>query len=328
MSSEEILSQEEIDALLDKADSVAKKKIRDGLTDEVSSYDIFNPPAMKTSGLPDVEPLVDRLIERLPPSLEPPLSKICSVVSGPQPELMEYSEFRQTIESPTAMLSIALRHAQEGLLVTVCRNGAQSMVGALFGGSGKPTNRDYLSRTENRIAQKFLEKVMTVLGRSESAGTDGRFDFQTNPVALPGPSDETTLAVLRLNLAIGDGGGELCLAAAPEVFSDLLGKPADPGTSDESWKEQIAYATTEARVTLSARAAEVSLGIGDLLRVAPGDFIPVDIDQNVVLCANGQPLLRGLLGVSGSMNAVHILGPVAKPSNDIPRLEQRANPHE
>ncbi len=324
MSEEEILSQEEIDALLDKADSVAKKKIRDGLTDEVVSYDIFNPPPVKATALPELDPLLDRLQERLPGSLESPLPKIFTLADGPAPELMNYSEFRQTIESPTAMLCSEFRSPAEGLMASLCRPGSQSLVSALFGGSGKPSERETLSMTESRVARKSLEAVMSILGR---AG-DAKFDFQTNPIALSGPPEETLMAVVRLNFAVGDGGGELCLAATPEVFSALLGKPANNKSEDTdgNWHQKIAEATTDAKITLSAKAAEVSLGIGDLLRIAPGDFIPVEINQNVVLCANGQPLLRGLLGVSGAMNAVHILGPVNGSGAIQPRLEHKGQP--
>ncbi|MFK7955638.1 MAG: FliM/FliN family flagellar motor switch protein [Lysobacterales bacterium] len=323
MSTEEILSQEEIDALLDKADSVAKKKIRDDLADEVESYDIFNPPAVKTTALPDLEPFIDRLAERLPGMLDAPLPKIFSLTPGPQPELMSYAEYRQTIESPTAMLSNEFRQPLEGLLVTVCRPGAQCLVSALFGGSGTATNRDYLSMSEARIARNMLEHAMSLMGRQNADGETQPMDFQTNPIALSGPPEETLLGIVRLNFAVGDGGGELTIAASPDTFSALMGKPTDADSCDENWHQGIADATSNAKITLNAKAAEVSLGIGDLLRIAPGDFIPVDIDQNVVLCANDQPLLRGLLGVSGAMNAVHILGPVAGSPLPQPRLEQK-----
>ncbi len=323
MSTEEILSQEEIDALLDKADSVAKKKIRDDLADEVESYDLFNPPAAKSVALPDLEPLIDRLVERLPGMLDAPLPKIFSLTPGPQPELMTYGEYRQTIESPTAMLASEFRQPLEGILVTICRPGSQSLVSALFGGSGKATDRDYLSLSEARIARNFLQFVLALLGRDKNSKQEFNEEFFTNPIALSGPPEDAQMGVLRINFSVGDGGGELCIAASPDSFSILMGKPAEAQSGDENWHQGIAEATTNAEITLNAKAAEVALGIGDLLRISPGDFIPIDIDQNVTLCANDQPLLRGLLGVSGAMNAIHILGPVAGSSLPQNRLEQK-----
>ncbi|MEM9531418.1 MAG: FliM/FliN family flagellar motor switch protein [Pseudomonadota bacterium] len=310
MSTESILSQEEIDALLDKADSVAQKRVHDGLKDEVSSYDIFNPPVPKASALPNVEPLMDRLTERLAGCFEGPLAKLFTLADSPDPELIPFAEFRQTLESPTAMLTADFSKSERGLLCTLNQPAIQCMVGALFGGLARPTGSEWLSQTEAKVAESALKRVLNLLGRSPQ---DASFDFQLNPAALLGPADDVSLVVLRVNFALGEGGGELVIASSPEVMTELNGRPAVPTQSNAEWHEQLTGITTRATVRVVARAAEFSLGIGDLLRIAPGDFIPVDIDRHVTLCANNHPLLRGVLGVSGAHNAIHILGPVNGP---------------
>jgi len=53
--------------------------------------------------------------------------------------------------------------------------------------------------------------------------------------------------------------------------------------------------------------AEAQISLGDLVRLVPGDVIPIEAPQQVTLLAGDVPLYRGKFGVSQGRNALKIL---------------------
>jgi flagellar motor switch protein FliM len=51
--------------------------------------------------------------------------------------------------------------------------------------------------------------------------------------------------------------------------------------------------------------AQISLG--ELVRLVPGDIIPIDAPEQVLLLAGDVPLYRGKFGVSQGRNALRII---------------------
>jgi flagellar motor switch protein FliM len=58
---------------------------------------------------------------------------------------------------------------------------------------------------------------------------------------------------------------------------------------------------------------EVEITIGDLVRLKPGDVIPIDPPGGVRLCVGDRPLFVGRFGLSRGRHSVKIAGPVRRP---------------
>lgn len=317
MSAKDVLSKDEIDALLDKADTIAANRTPPHLRDEVEPYDIFKPPQMRSANLPDVSALVDAVIEKLPFELDQPLPKLLKMRSGPDPELLPFEEFRQTLDTPCAMLGHALSKPQHAMLFALSAAALQSLVSVQFGGDGSASDAapGSLTGIQLRVAGKLLECAANLLTRENREAGVVR-DLNTNPANLLSPGDDESMLVIRMDLEIGAGGGELIIAGTSPAISQILGnRKKTPNKDSAQWQSQLFQRATDATLTVCGRAAEARMDIGELLRLAPGDFIPMDIDRSVTLCVDDLPLLRGLLGVSGAATAIHIVGPANDPEN-------------
>jgi flagellar motor switch protein FliM len=112
----------------------------------------------------------------------------------------------------------------------------------------------------------------------EFAAHSGRIDW-----ILP----ETLLAPVREMLA-SQGGGV-------------------PVRKHEIWAPALGTALQEAQLETRAILAQAQISLRELVRLTPGDIIPIDAPQHVTLLAGEVPLYSGRFGVSQGRNALKIL---------------------
>jgi flagellar motor switch protein FliM len=63
----------------------------------------------------------------------------------------------------------------------------------------------------------------------------------------------------------------------------------------------------EAVLETRAILAQAQISLRELVRLTPGDIIPIDPPQHVTLLAGEVPLYRGRFGISQGRNALKIL---------------------
>ena len=83
------------------------------------------------------------------------------------------------------------------------------------------------------------------------------------------------------------------------------GKP--PVRAHEPWAPVLSTALQDAELETRAILAQAKISLRELVRLAPGDIIPIDTPQHVTLLAGEVPLYRGRFGVSQGRNALKIL---------------------
>jgi flagellar motor switch protein FliM len=123
-----------------------------------------------------------------------------------------------------------------------------------------------------------LESVVVARFTVEFAARSGRIDWLL-PDALLGP--------IRDALA-GDGGNA-------------------PVRKQEAWAPALTGALKDAQLDTRAVLAQAKISLRELVRLAPGDIIPIDAPQHVTLLAGDVPLYRGRFGISQGHNALKIL---------------------
>jgi len=98
---------------------------------------------------------------------------------------------------------------------------------------------------------------------------------------------ETLLAPIRESLA-SDGGSA-------------------PVRKQEVWAPALASALMDSELETRAILAQAQISLRELVRLAPGDIIPIEPPQQVTLLAGDVPLYRGRFGVSEGRNSLKIL---------------------
>jgi flagellar motor switch protein FliM len=134
---------------------------------------------------------------------------------------------------------------------------------------------------------------------------------ETNPrlVSFGEPAD--ALVVVRFSIQLGTRTGhvnwllpETLIAPVREMLSSENGRPA--ARAQVSWAPVIGAALQDAAIEARVILAQAKVSLGELVRLVPGDIIPIDPPQQATLLAGDIPLYRGRFGVSQGRNALKI----------------------
>jgi flagellar motor switch protein FliM len=75
----------------------------------------------------------------------------------------------------------------------------------------------------------------------------------------------------------------------------------------DAWAPLLTTALQDAELDTRAILAQAQISLRELVRLSPGDIIPIEAPQQVTLFAGDVPLYRGRFGVSQGHNALKIL---------------------
>ena len=75
----------------------------------------------------------------------------------------------------------------------------------------------------------------------------------------------------------------------------------------DAWAPVLTTALQDAELDTRAILAEAQISLRELVRLSPGDIIPIEAPQHATLLAGDVPLYRGRFGVSQGRNAIKIL---------------------
>ena len=80
-----------------------------------------------------------------------------------------------------------------------------------------------------------------------------------------------------------------------------------PARKQDPWGPALGVGLQDAELELRAVLAQAKISLGELVRLTPGDIIPIEPPQDVVLLAGDVALHRGRFGVSQGHNALKII---------------------
>jgi flagellar motor switch protein FliM len=135
---------------------------------------------------------------------------------------------------------------------------------------------------------------------------------ETNPrfAQLGEPRD--MLIVAKFTVTCGEHAGQIewllpeaLLAPVREALAADGGKPAV--RPQAAWAPVLTAALQRADIEARAVLGEAQISLGELVRLSPGDIVPIASPEQVVLLAGDVPLYSGKFGVSQGRNALKIL---------------------
>jgi flagellar motor switch protein FliM len=192
-----------------------------------------------------------------------------------------------------------------------------TLLDGFFGGSGRA-----LADAQAAIApaaQRFLALLLRSISADLTAAwapvTPVELELvkqETNPrlVQLGAPNE--SVLVLKFTVEFGARSGridwllpESLLAPVREALAADGGQTAV--RKQEAWAPALTSALQEAEVDTRAVLAQAQISLRELVRLSPGDIIPIEAPQQATLFAGEVPLYRGRFGVSQGRNALKIL---------------------
>jgi len=333
MAASDLLSQDEIDALLHGVDSgdvdTDDGDVGDG--SGVKPYDLTTQDRIVRGRLPTLEMINERFARQFRTSLFNMLRRSADIsVSGVH--MLKFSEFVHSLFVPTSLNMIRIHPLRGKGLCVIDPKLVFNVVDNFFGGSGrfhtKVEGREF-PPTELRVVQLLLKKAFADLEGAWRPVLNVNFEYlssEVNPQFANIVSPSEVVVVSTFHIDLEHGGGELHLAlpySMIEPIRELLdaGVQSDRGERDEHWEQAMREEVMEADVELHSILAEVRLSVQDLSRLKAGDLIPLDMPDTVQVLAADIPVFHGRLGVSDGNYAVKISEWVdSRPRKDLLEL--------
>ncbi len=321
MSAADLLSQDEIDALLHGVDDgEVETESEELITDEVQSFDFTSQERIVRGRMPTLEMVNERFARYFRVSLFNFIRRSAEIsVSGIQ--IQKFSEYVQSLFVPTNLNVIRFAPLRGRALIVMEPRLVFTAVDNFFGGGGqfynKVEGREF-TPTEMRIIRLIIEMIFKDLAEAWRPVIEIEFEYlnsEVNPQFANIVSPSEIVVVSTIHVELDGGGGDINIAmpySMIEPIRDLLdaGISSDRGDVDDRWQDSLQNEIMRTEVTLNSLLFEKRMKISDVMAFKAGDVIPVDIPDEVILSAEGVPISIGKVGLSDGNYAIKISGKV------------------
>lgn len=341
MSSNDLLSQDEIDALLHGVDSGEVDTEPPPAPGEARTYDFASQDRIIRGRMPTLEMVNERFVRLWRIGLFN-LIRRSADISVRGIELVKFSEYLHSLYVPTNLNLIRFKPLRGTGLVVFEPKLVFSVVDNFFGGDGRyPTRiegREFTA-TEMRVIQLMLTQTFADLTEAWAPVLKVECEYlnsEINPHFANIVTPREYVVVSRFHVELDGGGGDIHVTlpySMLEPIRELLdaGIQSDRVDHDESWNISMREQLLASEVTVSSVLARRSIDLRQLTRLKVGDIVPIDLPAEVPVCVEGVPVFSGHFGTANGCNVVKITAPHppgANPASQPPLPSASQDPSE
>ncbi|MCF5721401.1 flagellar motor switch protein FliM [Pseudomonas syringae] len=319
MAVQDLLSQDEIDALLHGVDDGLVQTEMAAEPGSVKSYDLTSQDRIVRGRMPTLEMINERFARYTRISMFNMLRRSADVAVGGV-QVMKFGEYVHSLYVPTSLNLVKIKPLRGTALFILDAKLVFKLVDNFFGGDGrhaKIEGREF-TPTELRVVRMVLEQAFIDLKEAWQAIMEVNFEYinsEVNPAManIVGPSEAIVVSTFHIEL---DGGGGDLHVTMPysmiEPVREMLdaGFQSDLDDQDERWVKALREDLLDVDVPLSATVARRQLRLRDILHMQPGDIIPVELPEEMIMRANGVPSFKVKLGSHKGNLALQVIEPI------------------
>ncbi len=327
MAAHDILSQDEVDALLggiDGGDVETEASVEDdGIARE---YEFGNEDRIIRGRMPTLEMINERFARYLRINLFNMLRRSAEIsVGGIQ--VMKFSEYVHTLFVPTSLNLVHLHPLRGTGLVVFEPKLVFSILDNYFGGEGRFQARiegREFTATELRVIAMVLKLCFEDLTEAWSPVLDIDFEFQThevNPQFANIVTPSEVVIISTFNIELDGGGGDLHITlpySMIEPIRELLdtGLQSDRSQDDGRWSKSMREEILHADVELTAELTQLEMNLKQILALKEGDILPIDMPKSVVAKVEDVAMYRASFGEHKTKAALKINGLIEHPKDN------------
>ena len=329
----DLLSQDEIDALLHGVDDVEEDVVEsDGDGDDgLVHFDFSSQDRIVRGRMPTLELVNERFARHLRISLFNMLRHTAEVsINGVQ--MLKFGEYLHTLFVPTSLNMVRFRPLKGTALVTMEARLVFILVENFFGGDGryhaKIEGREF-TPTERRIIQMLLKIVFEDYHDAWAPVMDAEFEYldsEVNPAMANIVSPTEVIVVNSFHIELDGGGGDFHIAmpySMLEPIRELLdaGVQSDKEDTDQRWSQALEDEIMDVSVDFTAKLLEKELSLREMMGLKAGDILPVDMPKSMLVSVEGLPTFRANLGRTNENLALKITERISRPEMQNSKLQ-------
>ena len=319
---DDLLSQDEIDALLNGVDGGDVDTDSD-IPDDGSAkgYDFNSQDRIVRGRMPTLEMINERFARNFRLSLFNILRRSAEIaVSGVQ--MLKFSEYMDTLFVPTSLNMTRVHPLKGTALMVFDPKLVFTIVDNFFGGDGrwhaKIEGREFTA-TEQRVLSIVLQDAYKNIMEAWNPVLPINLEFmntEVNPqfANIVSPSEIVVVSIFHIELEGGGGDFHITMPYSMlEPIRELLdaGIQSDSDDKDERWQHSLQHELLESPVELISNLAEFDVSLRDVMNFKEGDIIPIDTPREVTATIEDIPVIRGSYGWSDGNNAIKVTEKIA-----------------
>jgi len=324
----DLLSQDEIDALLHGVDDVEEEDAVEESAereDGSADYDFSSQDRIVRGRMPTLEMVNERFARHMRISLFNMMRRTAEVsINGIQ--MIKFGEYIHTLFVPTSLNMVRFRPLKGTGLITMEARLVFILVDNFFGGDGryhaKIEGREF-TPTERRIIQMLLKLIFEDYKEAWSPVMDVSFEYldsEVNPSMANIVSPTEVVVISSFHIELDGGGGDFHVAlpySMLEPIRELLdaGVQSDKEDTDMRWSKALRDEIMDVPVALNTKFLEVDIPLSQLMDLQAGDIIPIEMPEHITVLIEDLPTFRAKLGRSRDNLALKIKEKIRRPES-------------
>ena len=321
MSDKELLSEEEILALVERDESNEGEAYN--LDVAAQNYDIASEDSASASYLGALKMISERFVRSFRISLESLLRYQPKVES--QPVVIErFSTYMSGLNTPLSLNVVKITPLRGSTLIVIDPQLIFNSLDGFFGGSGTHAEvsgiREF-TPTEVRVIQMILNCVFEDMKTAWEPVQPVSFAFlnaEVNP-QLASIVDENDLVIIKkitITMAHGVVGNLQIVypyASMDSIHEQLRNQVVGESDTDDErvWNNYLNLSLEDVYLDIKSDLAHPKISLLELRNLKVGDVIPIKMPETVAVKCQGISLFSGIYGSSNSHASVKIMSETA-----------------
>ena len=314
---QQILSQDEVDALLQGITGESQKLDQDDAPSTgIRDYDLASQERIVRGRMPTMEVINERFARNIRIGLFNLIRKSPEVSIGGI-KVQKFSAFLREIVVPTNFNVMTIKPLRGSGLIVCDPSLVFAVIDSLFGGVGKYhtriEGRDF-SPTELRVIFRLVETICAEYKRAWTGIYPVELEYQRSEMQpqfanIATPSEIVVATNFTLEIGETTGSVHFCIPYSTlepirdVLYSTIQGDSAEP---DRRWVNLLKQQIQSAEVDLVAELAYAGATVEQLLSFKPGDFIELDLDPMIQAKVDGVPVFDCHYGTSNNRYSIKI----------------------
>lgn len=330
MASSDLLSQDEINALLHGVDS-GQVEIESVIDGDAHPYDLTRQNRIDHGRMPMLEMINEHFASNFRMSLLNMLRRTADITVG-DVQMMKFSEYLHSLPVPTCINLVRINPLRGKALCVFDPRLVFIAVDNYFGGNSrvvKIEDREF-SPTEYRVIQIVLEQAFRGLEDAWKSVLPVSFEFlgrEDNPLFANIVSPDEVVVICSFHIELKGAAGTFYVVMPYTMLAPIRGllsteTPQDRSECTEHWTAVLREEVKAAEVTLSCTMPDTTLRLGDLLNLKEGDIISINCPDKITVVAEHVPLFRGTFGVCHGKKAIKIQEIIKRPEISDEKYKQ------
>ncbi|SDN87383.1 flagellar motor switch protein FliM [Halomonas shengliensis] len=317
MSQDDLLSQEEIDALLKGVSGDDEPEASGEGKSRIRPYDPASQHRIIRERLHALDIINERFARHFRMALFNLIRRSADITVDAV-RYQSYSEFSRNVPVPTNINIIAMKPLRGSALIVFPPSLVFMVVDNLFGGDGrfvtKSEGREF-TNTEQRIIQRLLQLAIDAYSESWKSVypleiSYLRSEMQSKFANITNSPNEIVVNT-SFNLEVGNlaSNFQICMPYSMiEPLRDLLTNPLSDGSHDQdgAWTRRIAGEIRHSEVELVAKFAEIPSRISHVMSMKAGDVLPLELPETVTASVDGVPVMECEYGSQHEQRALRV----------------------